>query len=125
VFATQYQGLNAMASAASAVINAETQIEKLKLEAGLAGVEREKAINALEVEIGKLTQAAQDAKARIDVAQAQWVGGQSTSMLTNLAQLAYGYAQAAVAASDVSYGRSLSTGYSESITASRNAEKVW
>lgn len=116
VYATQYQAVNAAANAAKTILDSQVAIEQLKLESDKTVLEREKARNLIEVEVGKVIQAAQEAKATIDVSQTQWAAGQSNNLINQIAQLAYGYAQAVAVASDVSLGSSVSFGSSYSET---------
>lgn len=83
------------------------------------------AINAASLNVAQLTQAAQETKAKLDIAQKEWVGGQGNALLNNMAQLAVGLAQSLITVSDVNLGSSASSSDSYSESASHNAEKVW
>jgi hypothetical protein len=124
-YATQYGAIDAMATATNALINGRVAMAKLNLEHDVSDFETEKTKNEIGVEVGKIAQAAQEAKARIDVAQAEWVGGQATSMLQRIAELSFGFSQAAVSASDVGLSSGTSVGISQSISASQNEDLAW
>jgi hypothetical protein len=81
--------------------------------------------NTTELDRIRLIQAAQEISAKLDIAQSQWVSGQGISMQQRIAELSWAFAQAAVAASDVSYGRALNNSFIESWSASRNEDKKW
>lgn len=125
VHATLFGAVGALASATSAIVQSEAANSRMVLDGELALLDLDKAKNMVEVELTKLTQAAQEAKARIDVAQAEWINGQANELTKRIAELAYGYAQAAVAAADVGLSSSTNIGLSKSEAASHNAEIVW
>lgn len=121
--ATQVSQVVGLAKATADLLGARIASAKLDMEKQTVEHEWEKDINVLEMERTKVTQAAQESRAKIDVAQSQYLLAHQIGLKTNMAQLAYGYAQAAITAADVSLGKSLSSGYSE--TSSHNAELVW
>jgi hypothetical protein len=81
--------------------------------------------NAAAIEVGKITQAAQEIMAKLQIAQTQWLAGQGNTLLQEMATLAIGLAQALITVSDVNLGSSVSGSSSTSTSASRNAELVW
>lgn len=104
IHGTLFGAVGAMAQATQAVVGAEVESKKAVLASEVANLERDKTHATTTVQIGQLTQAAQEAKVRMDIAQAQWLGGQSNDIKQRIAELAWGYAQATMAASDVSMG---------------------
>jgi hypothetical protein len=104
-------------------------LSRVNLEGQSAAVELDKAKNAAKLGVGRLDQDGQATAAKIEIAQMQWIEGQANSLAQRIAELAFGYAQAAVAASQVSLGGSVSlsesASNSSSTSASRNAQKVW
>lgn len=124
-FSTQYGLISSLATATAAIVDTRATIAKTKLEGEIATINVEKEKNLVEVEIGKLTQAAQEAKAKIDVAQAEWLGGQGMAMQQRIAELAFGYAQAAVSASQVSLGSRVDMSDSKQTSGSRNELLEW
>ena len=119
----QIARVQGLASATAGLLQARTGVANLSLASQKTRQDIERDRNDIEVEVTKLTQAAQEAKARLDITQAQWLEGQALALKNNIAQLAYGYSQAAVNAAQISYGRSIGSSYSQS--ASQNAELVW
>lgn len=109
-YTAQLGAIDSIARATSAVLSARTGAADFDLRAQLGDFSTDTAKNNVELERTKITQAAQEAAARIDVAQAQWINGQGLSIQQRIAELAFGYAQAAVAAADV--GLSSSVGIS-------------
>lgn len=122
-YSAQVQKISDIAQATATLLQARSAVGKLDIDATVAQLETEKARNATNIEVAKLVQAAQEVKAKIDVAQAQWVTGQSTAVGQRLAELAVGFAQACVQASDISYGRNVNS--EASIRASQNEELAW
>lgn len=125
VYKTNYSAIDALASATKSIVDGRVAVKGLKVQAGTARGELEAKKNQVEVQIGGLTQAAQEAKAKIDVAQQQWTTGQSNEMLKRIAELSYGYSQAAVAASSVNLSSGANLGLSQSYSASLNQPKEW
>jgi hypothetical protein len=123
LMANQVAKVQGLSQATLGLLQARTAVGRFEMDKQTVQHAWDKDKNLIEVDLTRITQAAQEAAARIDVAQAQWLEGQGLSLKQNIAQLAYGYAQAAVAASDVSFGRSINYGYS--VSGSMNAEKVW
>lgn len=125
VHATLFGAVNGVAAAATSINSGALQDKRMQLDSEQAQVDRDKAINAANIEVSKITQAAQEAKARIDVAQAQWTEGQAVSIQQRIAELSWGYAQATMAASDVNLGSSTSIGTSPTVYNSGDGDTLW
>lgn len=97
----------ALAGAHVSKASAETQY------AGL-GVDLDKAKNDVETRLTALTQAAQEAGAKLEIEQSQWIQGQAIGIQQRLAELAFGYAQAAVAAAGVNLSSGVGMNFSDS-----------
>jgi len=117
--------IEATSRATAAMLGARTGASQFNLANQGAIFETDVKKNAVALDIGRLTQAAQESKAKFSVSQAQWLGEQGNSLLQNMAQLAVGLAQALVTVSDVNLSSGYQASDSSSISASRNAEKVW
>lgn len=115
--------IDTLAKATAQVLAARVQAVSYDLEGQKAEIVHEERINALKLQTAQLTQAAQEAKARIDVAQAEWLTGQAVSITKALADNAFNMASTLVAGSNASLSASLSS--SDSISASRNEETLW
>lgn len=117
--------IDTLSRGAAALLAARTGVAEYALKNQLGILEQQKNKNASILDVSRLTQAAQEVKAKLDIAQTEWLGGQGNALLENLAQLATGLAQALVTVSDVNLGSSYSAGNSYNESASHNAEKVW
>lgn len=105
-YGKQLAEIEAVASATASVLQARTGAQEFDLRKLMSDFSISESKNKLNLEVSRINQAAQEAAARIDVAQAQWAGGQGVAVKQSVAELAFGYAQAALAASDVSLGAS-------------------
>jgi hypothetical protein len=114
-----------VAKAVAAMANTEFQAEQVALGKANLSLEEYTKKNAIYLDVAKITQAAQEIDAKLQIQQTQWLGGQGNALLQELSQLAIGLAQSLITVSDVNLGSSYSGSDSSSVTASRNAEKVW
>lgn len=117
--------IEAVSRATSTMLDARIGASQFTLANQLGAFDTDVKKNAAALDVGRLTQAAQESRAKLDVAQNEWLAGQGNTLLQNIAQLAVGLAQSLITVSDVNL--SASDGFSESFstTASRNEEKVW
>lgn len=124
-YAALLSKIQAISQATAQVLNARVGAEELTLKSQTAKLSQEQMVNAAALDVSKLTQAAEQANAQLQVAQSQWLNGQGSALLQHISQLSYSLAQALVTVSDVNLGSTYgaSDGYSES--ASHNSEKVW
>ena len=112
-YSSLLQRITAVSQATAAVLAARTGVKQINLTGQQSILERASLINNLKVETAKITQAAQESKANIDISQAQWLEGQGNQLASSIADLAYGYAQAAVAAARVNLSSDVSNSFSE------------
>jgi hypothetical protein len=112
--------IDTISRATAAVLDARTGVGTFTLSTQTAASNEENNQNQIRVEVAKVTQAAQEAAAKLDIGQAQWAEGQANDTKLNIAQLAFGFAQAAFAGADVSLGSAVSTGESISHSDSMN-----
>jgi hypothetical protein len=125
IYQTQYGALDAAAKATAAIMDSRNATQKLLVDSSVAKVDHDAKKNQVEVAKGSLAQAAQESKAKIDVAQAEWTAGQASALQQRISELAFGWAQAAVAASHVSLSSGSDLGIRQSISASQNQELEW
>lgn len=117
--------IEAISRATASVLTARTGVSQWQLENQVSAFDTDTKKNAAELDKTRITLAAQEANAKLQIAQTEWLSGQGNTLLNNLAQLAVGLAQSWITVSDVSLGASASESVSNSTTASRNEERVW
>lgn len=124
VFGTQYSAVDAIANATKAIMESRVGVERLKVDASVAKGNLESARNEINVKIGDLTVRAQEAKARIDVAQAEWSAYTSKELTTSYAQLSTGLAQAMAAGAHVQMSAGTTMSIGQDINLSLNQPQV-
>ena len=117
--------IEAVSRGAATLLQARTGATQFTLANQTAMAEQDVRKNVAAIEVGKITQAAQEIDGKLKIAQTQWLGGQGNTLLQELSQLAIGLAQSLITVSDVNLGSSYSGSDSSSISASRNEQKVW
>lgn len=96
-----------LADATSRLLGARTVASDLGLRGQVSRFDAAARRNATGIDVARLTQAAQGEQARLDIAQGQYITGQSQSQQARIAELTVGIAQAAIAAADVALGSSV------------------
>lgn len=124
-YAALLSKIEALSRGAATLLQARTGVSEFTLKNQLGILSQDEKRNASVFDGARIIQAAQEVNAKLQIEQVQWLGGQGNALLQNLAQLANGLAQALITVSDVNLGSSYSNSDGYSITASRNAEKVW
>lgn len=110
-----------LAQATAALLSARTAAAEYGVRAETLALSRDQVRNAAALDIARLTQAAQETRARLDIAQAQWINGQGLGMVQRMAELSWSFAQACMQVADVSYGRDVNL----NISASQNQDLKW
>lgn len=125
VYTSQLGAIESVARATAAVLQARTGAATFDLQKQATVFQTDVEKNRAALEVARITQAAQEAAARLDISQAEWAEGQATSTKQRIAELAFGFAQAAFAGADVSLGSSVSVGEHHNVSASQNEEMLW
>ena len=125
IIKVQFEALSPAASGLKALMESRVAVAQLGVSTDVAQVNHDKLKNDLSVQRATLDQAAQEAKAKLDVVQAQWVSGQRNDLLRTMTSTASGLATASLAASNVGLSTSLSSSKGYSISASQNAGLEW
>lgn len=124
-YMAQVSKVDTVAKATSQLLNARVSKQQAD-DSGLnQAYQNANMVNTSNLDVARLSQAAQETRAKLDIAQKEWLGGQGNTLLNNMAQLSVGLAQSLITVSDVNLGSSVSVGDSYSESASRNAPKVW
>ena len=113
-----------VAKAVATMASTEFQAEQVALGKANLSLEEYTKKNAIYLDVAKITQAAQEIEAKLQIQQVQWLAGQGNTLLQEMATLAIGLAQSLITVSDVNLGASSSLGYTYGMSNSVNAENV-
>jgi hypothetical protein len=125
LFTEQLSRIVAVSQSAASLLQARTGAHRLKYEIEDIKLKSDATRNASEIQNAELKQRSQFNKADLDIRQAEWISEQGTELQQAVTQLAVGYAQAIIQASDVSLSSNNSFEFSKSHRASQNAELEW
>lgn len=124
-YAALLSKIETIARATATLLQARTGAQAFDLDKKKAVLAQDQAKNATLLEISKLIQAAKETNAKLNISQAEWIGGQGAEILKAIATHSVGMYQALLTVSDVNLSSGWSGSSSDSVTASRNVEKVW
>src|SRR5574343_97066 len=115
------QKLDTVSKATAALVAQQLDAHKVEIMNQAATVDEHTKRNMLSLDIEKLSAATQEANAKLQISQIEWLAGQGNALLQNMSQLANGLAQALVTVSDVNLSSGWTGNNSYNESASRNA----
>lgn len=122
---SEVQGYVGIYNAANSYLEAQIKAAKYPAEYAALELQLDDAKNKIEIAKGELIVRSQEAKSRIDVAQAQWANSLYIENYGKVAEFNYSYAQAIATVSDVSLSSGTSIGFSQQYNASQNETLAW
>lgn len=124
-YTSEVEGYVGIYNAANSYLEAQIKAAKYPAEYATLETDLDKAKNQIEIAKGELIVRSQEAKSRIDVAQAQWANSLYIENYGKVAEFNYSYAQAIATVSDVSLSAGTNYGLSYGIEASQNEGLAW
>jgi hypothetical protein len=124
-FTEQLGKIVAVSGATAQLLAARTGASRLDLDIQDIKMKSDIAHNTVEVNRAQTLQTGKISKAELDIKQAEWISNQGVSLQNSATQMAVGYAQAILQASDVSLSSGTSFGLKKGQSASQNSPLDW